>query len=237
MIVSLHLPFRAVENPYWRDLCKLQNPKFLLPSARTIRRRLDDHLEQWETSVLADLPKSGKVSLSLDCWSSSTRMSFMAIKAHYITDDWKLAEELIGFEPLTGVHSGQELASVVNNILEKRKLSERVISITTDNASSNGTMVSELNSYLKEAIENQRFLDGKVIQMPCLAHVIQLAVKALLGKIRLRPTNDNFIAVWQEQQDLDDLNRIQKESKHGIPWIFAKVCSTLLYTNLHTDPL
>jgi hypothetical protein len=66
----------------------------------------------------------------------------LGIIVHYITKDWELIEELIGFESLTDVHSGVALAEVVNKVCAQFKLTGRVISVTTDNATNNSTMVS-----------------------------------------------------------------------------------------------
>jgi hypothetical protein len=89
-------------------------------------------------------------------------------------------------------------------------------------------MIGDINAYLIDALENDRFLDGRIKHMPCLAHVIQLALKAFLGKIRLRPTNETFIRNWEEEQELNDLQRIREVEKRGIPYVLAKVCSIYL---------
>jgi hypothetical protein len=147
----------------------------------------------------------------------------MGVMAYYIDKDWVLQEELIGFENLRSVHSGQALATVVNDLLTNLKLTGRVISITTDNASNNHTMIDEINSYLEDALENDRFLDGKIQHIPCLSHMLQLAVKALLGTIRLRPTNETFIRDWRSDQELNELERTRQACGRGIPYILAKV--------------
>ena len=161
----------------------------------------------------------------------------MGIIAHYITKDWRLVEELIGFENMKGCHSGLELAKVVNNVLTKHQLVDQVLTITTDNVSSNSTMVTELNTFIAEAVENNRFIGGKVVQMPCLAYVIQLAIKALLRKIWLNPTNNKLVSTWEEQQQLEDLAQIQRQSDLEIPFIVAKVCDSTYSTNLSTNLL
>ena len=88
----------------------LQNPIYPLPSSTTIRRRLDEQTRLFENNALSRLPLEAKVALSLDCWSSSTRLSFIGIIVHYISKDWELVEELVGFENLTDVHTGVALA-------------------------------------------------------------------------------------------------------------------------------
>ena len=130
---------------------------------------------------------------------------------------------MIRFKNLKGVYSRVKLARVVNDVLTKFSLEKRVVSITTDNASSNSTLLTEINSYLQDAVTENRFLDSNIQHIPCLAHVFQLALKALLGKIRLRPTNETFLKTWEADQELDELQQIQASSNRGIPYILAKV--------------
>ncbi|TBU54872.1 hypothetical protein BD310DRAFT_796553, partial [Dichomitus squalens] len=44
---------------------------------------------------------------------SSNGYAFLAIVMHYVTDDWRLEEVLIGFEELIGEHSGKNMADVL----------------------------------------------------------------------------------------------------------------------------
>jgi hypothetical protein len=185
--------------------------------------------------MLSRVVPGSKIALSLDGWSSTNKHSFLGVIAHYITAEWELVEEMIGFESLTDCHSGATLAIIVNNLLEKYNLSDRVISITTDNAPNNGTLIKELNSYINEAID-KGFLNGNITRIPCLAHIIQLALKALLGKIRLTPKNETLVAVWKADQELDELEKIKAAEQRGMPFVLAKVyCQLIVYTNLYTN--
>jgi hypothetical protein len=222
--VSLRAPFRSVEDNEWKKLALLQNPQLPLPSSTAIRKRLRTKVVSLESTLLDDIVPDSKVALSLDCWSSPTRLSFMAILVHFIDKDWQLHEKLIGFESLTDIHSGQGLATVVNDTIKRFHLEQRVMSITTDNASNNGTLVKELNTCLEDALNEKLILVGEKIQhIPCLAHVIQLALQALLGKIRVSPKNDVFLRDWQEQQELNDLESIATMEDRGVPYTLAKV--------------
>ena len=185
--------------------------------------------------MLSRAVPGSKIAISLDGWSSTNKHSFLGIIAHYLTAEWELVEEMIGFESLTDCHSGAILAQVVNSVLEKHKISDRVLSITTDNASNNGTLIKELNSYINEAMA-KGFFNGKITHIPCLAHVLQLALKALLGKIRLAPKNETLVAVWKADQELDELERISAAEKRGMPFVLAKVYYyPIFYTNLYTN--
>jgi len=205
----------------------MQNPDLKMPSARTIRRELDLEVTEIEDSLLVDLPPNAKVAVSLDCWSNVQRASFLCILVTYITTDWVLAQKMIGMVPLNGLHSGQALATIVNERLGKYGLEKRVLAITTDNASDNGTMVGYVNQYLElvaEAFDSSMFLDGRVTQVPCIAHILQLAVKDLLGK-RLTPTNETIEINWKQDKELGELEELRGLERRGMKYLLALVRS------------
>jgi hypothetical protein len=78
--------------------------------------------------------------------------------------------------------------------LEKYNLLDWVVLIITNNAYNNSTLIKELNSYINKAI-NKGFLNGNIIYILCLVYIIQLALKALLGKIRLTPKNKTLVII------------------------------------------
>ena len=45
---------------------------------------------------------SGKISFTIDIWTSPSTKSFLAITAHYIDKDWKLKNILIDFVQILG---------------------------------------------------------------------------------------------------------------------------------------
>src|SRR5271170_5105485 len=64
--------------------------------------------------------------------------------------------------------------------IHQNKLTSRLYCITTDNASNNGTMRKELEDMLKDLEQDIPAWDSAGTTIPCMAHVIQLAVKAML---------------------------------------------------------
>jgi len=52
----------------------------------------------------------GKISFTLDAWTSPNCISFLGITAHWISKEWKLKEILVDFHKLLGSHSGENLA-------------------------------------------------------------------------------------------------------------------------------
>jgi len=99
---------------------------------------------------------------------------------------------LIGFELLKGSHTGEHMAGILYNVLECFSITKRLLCITTDNAGNNGTMWKELEELLNNLdVDNSWSSDSTKI--PCLAHVIQLVVKAILGAFNIKPAESEGV--------------------------------------------
>ena len=115
----------------------------------------------------------------------------MAVTGYFIDSNWEYWEVLLGFEPLSGQHTGLNLGGVLWDILQKYDIEDRILAITTDNASNNSTLVESLYD-----------IHGSfIIQTPCLAHVMQLALKQLLGQMKADPKNEAIETVWSDDLD------------------------------------
>lgn len=178
-----------------------------IPSPRTIRRRLQGTITERQDSVLQKLPKDGKLSVALDCWTSPFQQAFMAVTGYFLDKDWNYREILLGFEPLHGTHSGVNLSAVLLELLQKHQITDKVLAITTDNASNNSTMLSSIQDSIQSLEIGDR---TTIIKVPCLAHVIQLSLKQLLGQMKANPKNDIAEMQWSETQDQLIRSRQQK---------------------------
>ena len=117
----------------------------------------------------------------------------MAITGYFIDVNWRYREVLLGFEHLQGTHTGESLAGVLEGVLKRHDISDRILAITTDNASNNNT----LTKYLQHALGLGSFC-AKHGHLLCLAYVIQLLLKELFGSIRIIPDNEEIMTVWDE---------------------------------------
>jgi len=97
-----------------------------------------------------------------------------------------------GFKKInSGQHTGINLGGVLWDILQKYDIGDPVLAITTDNASNNSTLVESLYD-----------IHGSfIIRTPCLAHVMQLALKQLLGQMKADPKNEAIETVWSDDLD------------------------------------
>ena len=221
LLTVSHLPFLFLEHPEFRDLLsyvRLAPSMPEVPSAKVMRRQLRDLVREQQRNILQTLPSSAKLSLALDCWTSPFRQAFMAVTGYFLDQHWEYREILLGFEHLHGVHSGANLSKVLFELLQEHQITDRVLSVTTDNASNNKTLITSI----QEATESLKSNDNiTMIRVPCVAYVIQLSLKDLLGKMKAIPKNDTAEQTWsddrvdnlrarkQEKEIVDSLNKVR----------------------------
>ena len=89
------------------------------------------------------------------------------------------------------------MADVLFKVLERFNITKRLLCITTDNAGNNGTMRKELEELLNNLDVNNSWSSDST-KIPCLAHVLQLVVKAILGAFNIK--------LAEREQFDDDIN-------------------------------
>ena len=83
------------------------------------------------------------------------------------------------------------MVGILYNVLEHFSIIKRLLCITTDNAGNNGTMQKELKELLNNLDVNNNWSSNST-KVPCLAHVIQLVVKAILGAFDIKPMTEDL---------------------------------------------
>jgi hypothetical protein len=171
---------------------------------------------------LKQLPEGAKLSIALDCWTSPFSQAFMAITGYFIDLNWDYREFLLGFEPLEGTHSGENLCSVLLKRLKDHNITHRILAITTDNASNNQTLMDRLNDEIETLAE---VTGAPVVRVPCIAHVIQLSLKGLLVHMKLEPSNESAEREFKPRPT---------GGNKDILSTLNKVCSPLLFNTQNT---
>ncbi|KAJ6639913.1 Zinc finger BED domain-containing protein RICESLEEPER 2 [Pseudolycoriella hygida] len=160
------------------DLVKCLNPLARIVCDKTIRADLmveyERKVEELKTE-LAAVP--GKISITLDGWTSKHGLPFLAIRGHWVDEQWQLKSKLLDFAYIEGNHDGRNHSIIRSECL--RRLNVRfseILGITADNASSNDKLFDWLDSCGVSAVTSQ---------VRCLAHVINLAVQDMLAALKV----------------------------------------------------
>ncbi|KAJ8495678.1 hypothetical protein ONZ45_g12768 [Pleurotus djamor] len=198
-MVSCDQPFTEVDRPEFRSLIdylyQTGNHKddLRIPSHTTVRTKIMDNGEKSMEAMV----EMFSVSLSLDAWTSSNQYAFLAIVAHFVSNEGVLEEILIDFQELIGSHTGANLAEVVWQTMLSFGLVGKVVAIVMDNASNNDTLMSTL-----EQLHRQSGYDfpAKSSRLRCIPHTIHLAALRLLEGIGALTPSDRTRAAGQEGQ-------------------------------------
>lgn len=136
---------------------------------------------------------SSTIALSLDVWTSKSSKAILAVIGHWLTADFEYKERVIEFAELWGIHSGENMAHLVQKMLTELQIEHKLLTITADNASNNETLVSELYFNLTDKLSaagnapadkgHLRFL-GIDSYIRCLAHVLHLIASNILSELK-----------------------------------------------------
>jgi hypothetical protein len=111
----------------------------------------------------------------------------------------------------------------VDKILSDCDISyDRILALTSDNATNNKTLTKAINEALN-ALTAKLYSSPHttITRIPCLAHVIQLSVRALLDSLQLSPKNDEERKYWDETKA--DLPPTPPANQAGPIWTLKKV--------------
>src|SRR5579859_1337952 len=123
-----------------------------------------------------------------------------AITSHYVDKDFVYHEDLLSFEHVAAHHTGKTLAAHVYKVLHEFNIQTKLFCITTDSASNNGKMMKELSKLLRQ--RDSIKWNGLTHHIRCLAHVINLAVKAFLINLKVAPLSEEH--EWLSREDLEE---------------------------------
>lgn len=133
----------------------------------------------------------GKMAITMDGWTSKNVLPFLAIRAHWLDEQWDYKSQLLDFCHIEGSHSGKTFKDLFSNALQSLGIPlDKIISITVDNASSNDTFFDQLEEIFDVLGEDQH--------IRCLAHIINLAAQDVLKSLK------NFTVHLDEDQLLQD---------------------------------
>ncbi|CAH1958530.1 unnamed protein product [Acanthoscelides obtectus] len=156
-------PFSIVEDFGFRKFVSALNPSYGLPNRKTITNTLlPAKYEEVYNNTKKELEGVDSVTLTTDCWTSSTTESFLAVTAHFLDNKFKLKHRVLGCESFSERHTSANLASAIRNILVEWDLENKVLIFISDNA-------ANIKKAIKEDLQQKHF--------GSYAHTINLIVQ------------------------------------------------------------
>lgn len=192
-IISTYQPFTCVEQPSFKAMLRSVDFEASIPSADTVSRRLHLRLDALDSELRISMASASSIALSLDGWTSQNSLPMLAINAHWMSSAFQQHRACIEFVEIKGNHSGENLANIIATVLERFHISNKVMTITADNASNNDTLhrclfqklCQRYDEYLADTVIREgtmKFTQNS--QIRCFAHILNLVMKTILRSLR-----------------------------------------------------
>ncbi|WVZ50926.1 LOW QUALITY PROTEIN: hypothetical protein U9M48_002131 [Paspalum notatum var. saurae] len=183
LIARLDLPLTFAESPAFEEYIKLaHNPKFKSVSRQTTTRDLGKYFNDRRSSVHDSLQSASSIAITSNIWSGNAKEDYLSVVAHYVSKDW--LEKIIGLRLIEVSHNANNIAERVLSVIADWGCTDKVFSVTLDNASSNVKAMDKLKPELSG------YVGTLFLHQCCVLHVINLIVKC--GLKRFKPWLDAF---------------------------------------------
>jgi hypothetical protein len=205
-IICYQLPFSIVEDDDFKTLIAALNPLYKLPSRQTISIKIQSIYEKQCESIKEYFKNhNSKVSLTTDVWTACTNQAYMSITLHWIDNEWKMHRILLDLIPLHERHTGTILANTIYTTINYFGLGEKIIAVTTDNASNMNVFGREFTQLLLNNHGNTLFR-----HIRCAAHILNLIVKDGLNEagLSIKKAREFMITIRSSQVLFEELKDI-----------------------------
>jgi hypothetical protein len=111
-------------------------------------------------------------ALTSDIWSGNAKEDYLSMVAHYMNADWQLEKRIIGLGLVGVSHNAKNIVERIACVVVDFGLTNKVFSVTLDNAATNTRAISQPNPILYGCVASL-FLHQRFSY-----HIINLIVKA-----------------------------------------------------------
>ncbi|KAF7300003.1 hypothetical protein MKEN_01322600 [Mycena kentingensis (nom. inval.)] len=180
-------PFRIVKDRAYRFLMKSGRPGIHIPSPDTVARDVKKMFVRTKERVKERLSHVSGIALSTDAWTAPNHRAYVAVAGSWEENGQKV-ECLLDFIEVPKSHDGKNLAAVLDQVADDFGVSDRIRSVTCDNATANDAMIKELERMLQRRFvgESPRDFRGQADRTRCAAHIINLVAKSLLKMFKTK---------------------------------------------------
>lgn len=183
-IISSDQPFSECGVESFLKMIATLNPDATTISKETVKRDILKKFAEVVEMIKLKLSKvPGKLSFTLDAWTSKNCLPFMAIRAHWINDKWEYETVLLDFCYIKGNHGGFNFSNIFLECLKRFEIPlSKVLGLTIDNVYSNDTFISCLSSHgIKVGIH----FSSKENRLRCMPHILNLCVQDILKTLKV----------------------------------------------------
>ena len=169
-------PVSIVESAGFLNYSKTLDPLYQ-PASRThfSRIAIPKKYEIVKDKMMMLIDAAEYISLTTNLWTGFHSRAYMSITIHYITPDMQIHHHCITTKEVSVAHTAENLASEIEEVLNKWDIRDRIYGATTDNAQNIRNDITEFH------------------HLGCIGHTLQLSVNKsfrltpvawLLGRVK-----------------------------------------------------
>lgn len=195
-VIECNQPFTEPQQKAFVALIRTLNPCAEVVSDKTVKADLMAEFTQKTHELkteVADVP--GKISITMDAWTSKNSLAFLAIRGHWLDRQWKYHSKLLDFAYIEGEHTSFELSQIFEKCLVHLGIPfTKIMAVTLDNATNNDTFFTWLEQHGITAVDNR---------MRCMAHIINLGVQDIMKSLKM-PYDADFHDYEERVDELEN---------------------------------
>lgn len=181
MMIKNEIPLDIVHESCFVNAFKGLQPQFNMMSFSMVEKECASiYLREKESLLTFLCGISGRVSLSLDIWTSGDTFGYAFLRGHFIDNNWNSQCRILNVVRIPSPYAYDALNLAVLTCLSNWRLDGRVFSLTVDVDQSflSDAIAKNLRAFL--VANDAKFLNGQLLLGNCLAQVLcQLAQEAI----------------------------------------------------------
>lgn len=201
-IITDSQPFYILKSEGFKNFCLNLNSSFTLPCDKTIKGLITEAYKIGVKNLLSLIMNSAEfISLTTDMWTSRSKAGYIGITAHWLDENLKPYDVLLGIEHVLYPHTADVISGYLEKYIEDFHLENKLFCVVTDNGSNMKAAINILNSKYKN-----------VQRLPCVAHTLQLTVNKALKSINDQVKRyRKLVKFFQSPKQSERLQEMQKE--------------------------
>ncbi|XP_021736684.1 zinc finger BED domain-containing protein DAYSLEEPER-like [Chenopodium quinoa] len=212
MIILHDYPTNMVELPGFVDFAKILQPNFSMVSFDSVHSEIVAIYTREKKSLadtLAEIP--GRVSLTVDLWTSDQTLGYAILTGHFIDADWRLNSRVLRFVRVPFPDSQVAFNHAVVSCLSEWGLGSKLFALAVDQSFANEAVVGNLRGLL--SIKNSHMLNGQYLLANCYARVMSRMALAAIGATReaVAKVRDSvrYVKVSESREDM--FNKLRQQ--------------------------
>jgi hypothetical protein len=139
----------------------------------------------------------GKFNLCIDVWTSKSQHAFLGISIHFMDSEFRPQNYLLQLADLKRRHTGKYMAIVLVKTLQSFNISDKIHSITRDNASSNNTLLRAFDNYYHD-----NFGTPYTRAVPCIDHILNLICQDILKYLKATISERELLDITADTEEV-----------------------------------